>query len=395
MKVDRINGFILKILVFVIICVTAYSCGNKTSSHKEVIHIDIDEYISDEPLVFSEIFSGFHIIPLETSEDCIINQINNIKIIRDTIYVFDKNAKSVFIFSKQGRFISKISRIGRGPGEFIQPSDFDVKRDAILIFDYSSKKINAYDKIGNFIYDLNLKDRFSSFITTDDNVLAYKPFPAGNTSAKDDYLLYQYNTDGKIIWKAVKYSDFLQGPKVIQSLDGGNFFMTENDIKFYMNFCTTIFSIKEQNIKPYIILNSVKHKLTKDDLKNYKIEEISTFITANPDKLSKISGYSENDNIAFIKFNIGVSEYYTFYYFKTQKISCNSRYMDDLTIIYPNLFKISGNQLIAYIHSSRVSAFKELIVTEKVKVEDDLKSEILKATDFDNPILILYDLREN
>ena len=195
-------------------------------------YIDIDENISDEPVVFPEIFSGFNIIPLETSEDCIINQINYIKIIGDTIYVFDKNARSIFIFSKQGRVISKISRIGRGPGEFIQPSDFDIKGNAELIFDYSSNKINAYDKKGYFIYNLNLKDRFSSFITTTDNIFSYKPFPTGNTSAKDDYLLYQYNTNGKIIWKAVKYSDFLHGPKVIQSLDGGNFFMTENDIKF-------------------------------------------------------------------------------------------------------------------------------------------------------------------
>ena len=395
MKVNRINGFILEILAFIIICVAAYSCGNKTSSHKEVIQIDIDEYISDEPLVFSDVFSGFHIIPLETHDDCIINQINNIKIIRDTIYVFDKNAKSVFIFSKQGRVIGKISRIGRGPGEFIQPSDFDIKANTVLIFDYSSKKINAYDKKGNFINDLNLKDRFSSFITTADNIFAYKPFPAGDSGSDDDYLLYEYNSRGKIIWKAVKYSDFMHGPKVIQSLDGGNFFMTENDIKFYMNYCTTIFSIKNQTIKPYIILNSEKHKLKKDDLKNYTLDEPMSFIKANPDKLSKISGYSENDSMAFIKFRIGISEYYTFMHFRTRKILCCARYNDDLTFIYPNLFQIYNNQLIAYVHPRRVSAFKELILSGKIKVEDDVRSQMLKTADFDNPVLILYDLKEN
>ena len=162
-----------------------------------------------------------------------------------------------------------------------------------------------------------------------------------------------------------------------------------------MNYCSTIFSLKDQPIQPYIILNSDKYKLTKDDLKNYKIEEISTLITANPDKLSKISGYSENDNLAFIKFNIGVTEYYTFYNFRTQKISCNSRYVDDLTIIYPNLFGICDNQLIVYVHPRRVSAFKELVASGKVKVEDYLKNEIMKASDFDNPIVILYDLKEN
>jgi hypothetical protein len=40
-----------------------------------------------------------------------------------------------------------------------------------------------------------------------------------------------------------------------------------------MNYCSTIFSIKNQIIKPYIVLNSEKHKLTKDDMKNYKMDE--------------------------------------------------------------------------------------------------------------------------
>ncbi|HPT21577.1 MAG TPA: 6-bladed beta-propeller [Bacteroidales bacterium] len=394
MKVDRINGFILKILTVLFFCVTALSCGDNTSPHNEAIQIDIDNIISNEPLVFSDVFSGFHIIRLETHEDCVINQINNIKIIRDTIYIFDKNAKSVFIFSNKGKSINKISRIGRGPGEFIQPSDFDVKGNAVLIFDYSTKKLCAYDKKGNFIYDLNLKDRFSSFITTDDNVFAYKPFPAGDTGTKDDYLLNQYNNSGKIIWKAVKYSDFLHGIKVIQSLDGGNFFMTENDIKFYMNYCTTIFSINNQSVKPYIVLNSEKHKLTKEDMKNYKMDEPMTLFSANPDKLSKISGYSENDSMAFLKFQIGISEYYTFIHFRTRKILCCSRYNDDLTYIYPNLFQINNNQLIAYVHPRRVSAFRELVATGKVKIDDNLKDELLEASDFDNPVLILYDLRE-
>jgi hypothetical protein len=370
------------------------SCSNKIHN-KQAIEINVDEIISEKPLVFSEVFSDFRVIPLETNEYCIINNLDNIKIVRDTIYIFDRNAKSVFIFSNNGRLISKISRIGRGPGEFNQPFDFDVDKNGILIFDNSTKKLNKYDLKGNFLSSMNFEYRFSSFVKADDNIYGYKSFPPGNGTEQDDYLLYLFDKENLNTWKTLKYSTILHGPKVIEFIEGGNFFKTESGLKFFMNYCNTIFSIRNKTIKPYIILDSQKHKLKKDDLKNYTLDEPMSFMKANPDKLSKISGYSENDSMAFIKFRIGISEYYTFMHFRTRKIICCARYNDDLTYIYPNLFQIHNNQLIAYVHPRRVSAFKELILSGKVKVEDDVRSQMLKAADFDNPVLILYDLKEN
>lgn len=386
--------FLLYFTLILVICSYTSCCGNEINNNG-VIEINVDEIISEKPLVFSEIFSDFSIIPLETNENCIINNIDNIKIVRDTIYIFDRNAKSVFIFSKIGRFISKVNKIGRGPGEFNQPFDFDVNGNGVLIFDNSTKKINKYDLNENFLFSMNFKDRFSSFVKVDDNIYGFKSFPSSNGTKQDDYLLYLFDKESKIIWKTLKYSDHLHGPKIVEFIQGGNFFTTGSDIKFFMNYCNTIYSLNYKSIKPYIILNSDKSKLTEKDLNKYDGADGYTFVRAHLRKLTKISGYSENINLAFFKFLIDPNEYYTFYFFKTRKIYCSNRYMDDLTYIYPNLFQIYNNQLIAYVHPRRVSAFKELILSGKIKVEDDVRSQMLKAADFDNPVLILYDLKEN
>ena len=68
------------------------------------IYQDYEAYklISNEnkPIYFSELFSDFHIIPLETKEECLINQIDNIKLINDTICILDRYpTKSIFLFS--------------------------------------------------------------------------------------------------------------------------------------------------------------------------------------------------------------------------------------------------------------------------------------------------------
>jgi hypothetical protein len=371
------------------------SCNNNPKTRNEIININVDTIISEKPIIFSKLFSGFHIIPLESNEDCYIKNIDKIKIYGDTIYIFDRASKKVCLFSQQGKFISKVSKIGRGPGEFIQPSDFDIYQNSVLIFDWATKKINRYDLKGNFLNSVNLNNRFSSFTMISDNILALRPFPAGNSGIQEDNLLYLFDKEGKVKWKTLKYSEYLQGPKIIDLTGGGNFFKAESDVKFHMNYCNTIFSYKNKTLKPFLILNSNRYELKANDLEKYKTVNPSIFLRANLEKLTKISGYSENNNFTFLKFVIGENEYSCFYYFRSKKIYCSIRYRDDMTLIYPNLYEISNNQLIAYIHPRRVLAFKELIASDKIKVNDDVKNEILSVTEFNNPIIVLFDVKEN
>lgn len=75
----------------------------------------------------SDIFTDFSIIPLETSENCLIGAYNKkVKIIAENIFfgffVMDQPAV-LFRFDKEGNFINKIGSGGRGPGEH---SGYDV-----------------------------------------------------------------------------------------------------------------------------------------------------------------------------------------------------------------------------------------------------------------------------
>jgi hypothetical protein len=69
----------------------------------------------------SDIFTDFSIVPLETSENCLIGAYNKkVKITAENIFfgffVMDQSAV-LFRFDKEGNFINKIGSGGRGPGE--------------------------------------------------------------------------------------------------------------------------------------------------------------------------------------------------------------------------------------------------------------------------------------
>ena len=60
-----------------------------------------------------------HIV-LETTPESTIGTIDKLIVRENKIYIMDKEiTKSLFVFSIEGKFLYKINRAGRGPGEYI------------------------------------------------------------------------------------------------------------------------------------------------------------------------------------------------------------------------------------------------------------------------------------
>lgn len=362
----------------------------------ELINLQIDSLISEKNLYYSDLFSDFQVIPLETKENCIFSHIDNFRLINDTLYIFDRfTTKSIYLFSKEGKFLNKICKIGRGPGEYLMPSDFDIDENErnILIFDYQIGKLNYYDYQGSFQKNISFKGRFQSFILNGDFIYLFRPYPPQLKDKKNDQLLYQYNKKGEELSKHIKYSEIKKGPILVQFFKGGNFFKGNNDVKFYMPFCDTIFSIKGNTIQPFMLLSTNKYKVTDNDLSEI-VKNLNPMLL-RMDKLSHIREYSENNNLAFFKFFINTNEYKTFYYFKSKKTICTCRLVDDLTYTGPWLFRLDNNIMLAAINPIQIPKFKEAISSGKVKLSKEKKAELLGISDYNNPIIVLFNVRES
>ncbi len=106
-------------------CLT--SCYEKTELNQEgfkVYKVDLDKKIKP----FEEIFSKAEVIPLETTDSCLITYMNKITPIGDEYFVHEREVHKLYVYGQDGKFRRRISRYGQGPNEYI--SMFDCVIDA-------------------------------------------------------------------------------------------------------------------------------------------------------------------------------------------------------------------------------------------------------------------------
>jgi hypothetical protein len=382
------NAIKLKYLIIALSVLTG-SCLNIKEHVYELINIEIDDIVSDIPVPYTDLFSDFKIIPLETVEGSVFSSFDDLRLINDTLFIFEqKYIKGVLIFSGEGKLISKISKPGRGPGEYVNPIAFDVDaiNNEILIFDYANKKMNFYDYQGNFLRDITLNRKYQSFILSDKYIYAFCPFPSGK---EDEKMLFQYDRKGNEVSGYINYSSILKGPKVVFPFQGGNFFKGNNDVKFYRPYSGSVYSISNDSVLPFISLNTSKFKLTESDLSGNRVKPS----LIGKGKLSHILLYSENTHMAFLVFLIDRYFYKMFFYFNTGKIICAWNLIDDLTYSGTTLFRLHYNHLIGYIHPTQITKFKEQIKSGNVQMPENERSKLLNISDFNNPIIVLFKVK--
>lgn len=98
----------------------------------------------------------FDIIPLETSDDCLIGEIFTIKKRNGRYYIQHTNQRRLDVFDENGKHLNTIGRIGNGPGEYAAICDYEA--DGKNIYLLSPKKMMFYDINGNFQKEISIKE---------------------------------------------------------------------------------------------------------------------------------------------------------------------------------------------------------------------------------------------
>ncbi|MDR1737688.1 MAG: 6-bladed beta-propeller [Candidatus Symbiothrix sp.] len=147
-----------------LVLVLIFGCTNHTSlslSEHQIISVpDVLENIVPQ----DSLFSAIDIVPLETSDKCLIRDVRSVKIYDSLIYI-NSGMKDLLVFDFTGKFKQKIASRGNGPGEYLDVRDFVITQDhKIEILDF--KKILTYTLDGEFVskttFDFMGKDIYSN-----------------------------------------------------------------------------------------------------------------------------------------------------------------------------------------------------------------------------------------
>lgn len=130
-------------------CSLCWSCSDKNTTDYQVFKVDP---ASESKESFDCFYHLKEVIPLETTDSSVMGDIMKVISAKDRIFVAPWNGKGIFVFNREGKYLNRIDREGRGPGEYLKISDFMVEEDPEEIVVYAREgKLNFYDWNGNFL----------------------------------------------------------------------------------------------------------------------------------------------------------------------------------------------------------------------------------------------------
>ncbi len=255
----------IKIYFTILSVLVLYTNCNNTPSTNAILSdtTKLPPPIEIKPILNGEYFSSIEPIVLETNSECQIGEIEKIIILNNRIYIHDYVQKTLFIFDINGKFLNKINKVGKGPGEYRILADFFIDSIKKRIEICDMEKIIRYSYEGKFVNEIKIEVPANNFTKTNNG--NYYVWTGNQTDRKTNGTIDLLDNDGKLI---KKYFDW----------DGiGNLVSSSNMFTLNSNFGITLrpflfdYIIRELNdktIKEKYIVDFGEYSLNDEYLRN-------------------------------------------------------------------------------------------------------------------------------
>jgi len=144
--------FIVGVIVFLSL-LFGISCSRNETARKLIncTSLEIDPHKAQNTNI-SEFASSISYIKLETNVNCLVSSISDFTVYDDRFYFIDYHQELVYCFNNEGKFVFKIDKKGKGPGEFINISSFAIDKEnrQLLIYDRSKMEVLYYNLEGTY-----------------------------------------------------------------------------------------------------------------------------------------------------------------------------------------------------------------------------------------------------
>lgn len=388
------DRFTFIIIIFIIICFC--SCNHNRWNQDYIFDKEIKiENPGDVNLTtpLSTIVDKVEIVPLEFSEECMIQEAVKVRIWNKFIYIQDKI--SIFIFDINGNYQNKISRFGKGPEEYMRITDFDINKQSgnIYIFDNMLGKLLEYYPNGTFKKEIINGLTGSTF--TANNGFFYTYMSQANNQSK--YCLNIYDENGNKVKNFIK-SNFYETNITNKTILAGTSY--DGHIPFHMDLDYNIYLLENDQIKPYLKIDFGKYQV------DYSFKEK---ILLNPESSWKLlldnnlilglNNVHILSNAVYFEYVYHMMQHKVIYIENSEKLYKN--FVDDLSLLYfqPPKCQYNNNLVAIYPVTSitpNIDRIQSMIDKGEPISEQGMKTlALLENTNIheSNPFVIFYTIK--
>lgn len=257
-----------KVIILSILSVFSfYSCTyeNPIKTSKQPVYEIFMDINKTKDIFLKDFVGEIRYIKLETNKENSFSGINKLVVNSKGIFILDQfKTRKVYHFSHEGKFLASIGKMGKGPGEYILPSDFiyDKKTNTIEIADNFTRAISIYNLNGDFIKKIYYNDyRLNAFTKLNNgNYLVKLGKNKGSEFEKYNFLLT--GPDMRTISKFItsEYEIDFVNKQIFSN-------QIENTLLFNIGLNDTIYQFKDDSYSALYYINFGKLKFPSDMLK--------------------------------------------------------------------------------------------------------------------------------
>lgn len=366
------------------------SCTSPSSSALKEIVIDPSQTLGFYDLA-EDVEPEFDIFALETTDSCLVGAICRIIYTNDLYYILDYNSV-ISIFNPQGKFVSKLDKIGRAPDEYGNIRDFTVVGENIWIYDEMRLKLSCYDKNLDKIEDVKTNTIINKIACVGENI-----YGAGVWFGfdKENFQIIEYNTLNKEMKKLMPYPQNYDPNKSIEV----PYIHIINQLApladsclFVQPYCDTLFQLAHGTVIPRykyrFTERFINKRLTGDESKEeYKKSMIIGVSAIYQTPASILILYAEPEyKYAIYNKETGITNVYY--------IQFVNSYLGNLGTI-PKEF--TNNREIIAIYSA-ADPEQSSFIKDRVKNPGDrqkIENVFAGLTEDSNPVVLKYKLKKN
>lgn len=271
----------MKILISNFLLILLFSCNSQNNNRNNSI-----TYIDEENLKIISDFNPMQLIdsctyiPLETSEQCLIGNINELQVTEKYIFLSDYNTNNLLMFDRNGKFLNKIGHQGRGPQEYQYLRSFCLtpSNDTVIIYDGNLFRLQLYTTDNQYIGTFNL----DKYMHRDSNVFRYvngiRPLEKGKLLLNYNYMhlcqisfsVYDYQKDSLYDIGYMPFQVTMDNPNETFSTDDPIVTRYEGSTSCCIPFNDTVFQYQNNSLQPRIVIPALKGQTIDDKLKHFQ-----------------------------------------------------------------------------------------------------------------------------